>query len=167
MSLVWKSREVHNVCWARFTDEKPSFIREQKRVSGRRGQGIRYEQKCQRYLQELYGLTYFASPWLQYREYEHEILRWCQPDGLLIDVEKGIITLIEIKYQHTFEAYRQLYRCYRPVLEYIFSPQEWTYHFVEVVKWFDVSVPLPHEPQLCKLPHYASAERMGVHIWRP
>lgn len=167
MSVVWKSHEVRSVCWAEFSSTKPTFLREKARVRGRRGQGIKYERLAQQYLQELYGASYFASPWIRYREYENEILRWCQPDGLIIEPELGIITLVEIKYSHTYEAYRQLYRCYSPVIQKLFPPELWTFRYVEVVKWYDQQLKLPVETQLCKLPHYASEDSLGVHIWSP
>jgi len=167
MSALWHTREVTEVIWSQATLNVPTFARKKKPLRGRRGQGIRYEVRAQRYLQELYGLSYYASPWFKYREHETEMLRWCQPDGLLIDVEKGILWIVEIKYQHTYEAYRQLIKCYLQVIEKSFPPELWEFRFVEVVKWYDPQVKLPVEVKLCKLPHYAAEGDFGVHIWRP
>ena len=91
----------------------------------------------------------------------------CQPDGLLIDIPEGRITIIEIKLQHTPAAWWQLEMLYAPVLSSLFAGGKFDFCLVEAVKWLDPSVPFPVTFQ--KLPDITFAEpgRFGVHICNP
>jgi hypothetical protein len=91
--------------------------------------------------------------------------RWCQTDGLLFDVDRGLITLVECKYQHTSDAWWQLKMLYLPVLRTIFPG--WEFATVEVVKWYDPATKIP-EPVFL-LPDVGAAQpgKFNVHIWNP
>ena len=141
----------------------PTFIRK-RRYTGRRAEGVRYEKKVQAYLREFYGDRYVDSPWLRF--YAEGKWRWCQPDAVMFDVPRGVITIIEIKYQHTADAWWQVKQLYYPVLKVLFPERLWSFEFCEVVKWYDPLVPFPERVVLAQevsMPHSA----FKVHIWHP
>jgi hypothetical protein len=45
--------------------------------------------------------TTLPSPWFYFKAVGSEKVRWCQPDGLLFDFQSGLITIVEVKLQHT------------------------------------------------------------------
>jgi len=161
-----KFKPVERVLWAKWSTEAPPFIRKQERRTGRRALGVAYERKVQGYLQELYGNEYIASPWLHFQE-PGGPLRWCQPDGILIRADEGIITCIEVKYQHTVDAWWQLWRLYVPVLLALFPPSLWAMHVCEVVKWFDPSTAFPQRPHMTPQLLDTRVGAFNVHIWHP
>lgn len=140
----------------------PPFAVRQKRT-GKRLQGIIYEQKVQEHLMLLDPL-YVPGFWINFLA--DAGWKYCQPDGLRIDVDSGVITLVEIKYQHTSDAWWQLKALYLPVLEKLFPASLWTFEFCEIVKWYDCATPFPEEVQLVANP-FASSDKFKVHIWRP
>jgi len=150
---------------ARVSPFEPPFLRT-RRYTGKRAEGVRYEKKVQAYLMELYPDTYVPGPWLLFRAEGGTKWRWCQPDGILIDEVRGIITCIEVKYSHTSNAWWQVRQLYQPVLEHIFPPDLWKHQACEIVKWYDASVgfpePLEMTPQVCR-----PSERFKLHIHRP
>lgn len=93
-------------------------------------------------------------------------VRWCQPDGLLIDVLAGVITILEMKYQHTAQAYWQLHGLYLPVVKRVFGPS-WTYKLCEVTKWYDPAIPFPTPISMQPDVKKCKAGIVNVHIWRP
>ncbi len=107
---------------------------------------------------------YLPSPWLHFREEGQEDFRWAQPDGLLIDGIKGIITIVEIKYSHTADAWWQVRRLYLPVLQKLFPPNLWRYEALEVVKWYDPDTVFPEKVQLVDNP-MRSSSHFKVHIF--
>jgi hypothetical protein len=135
-----------------------------RRYTGRRLEGVRYEKKVQAYLQDFYGDHYVASPWLRF--FTGGIWRWCQPDGILFDVCRGRITIVEVKYQHTSDAWWQVRHLYGPVLSFMFPESLWEYSACEVVKWYDPAISFPEKVVLASevsMVHPA----FKVHIWRP
>ena len=135
-----------------------------KRFTGRRLEGVRYERKAQTYLLWLYGEYYVDSPWLRF--YADGTWRWCQPDGLHFDVKRGIITIVEMKYQHTPDAWWQVKRLYQPVLEAIFPRTMWQYRACEVVQWYDPDVSFPERVVLAQ-DVTMDCPGFKVHIYRP
>lgn len=143
--------------------EPPPFVREQ-RLRGRRGQGLAYEAKVhEEFLRRYHG--YLPSPWFSFKD-DAGYRKWCQTDGLLVDPFHGKITIIEIKYQHTAQAYDQLFHLYTPVLRARFAGI-YDIACCEVVKWFDCATLCPVNPTLCDDPQHARENVFNVHIWRP
>mgnify|MGYP007100099903 CR=1 FL=1 len=140
----------------------PSFTK--TRRSSAQKQGIRYEREAQAYLSGLYGLDYVPSPWIRFESAGR--MRFCQPDGLLFQPEKGRITIVEVKYQHTPLAWWQLLQLYAPVVARLFPKQLWTLDVCEVVKWYDPSITFPVRPVLAAQVHMP-IELFKVHIYRP
>jgi len=157
----------HKVQWAKWAKGAPPFAAKRQRRSGRRAQGVRYEKKVHEYLAAVYPDEYVASPWIYFQESGADRPRWCQPDGLLFDLQKGIITIVEVKYQHTSDAWWQLTQLYRPVLEKIFPLTLWQMQCVEVVKWYDPATVFPERVALLEEPTERLKSGFGVHIWKP
>ena len=89
-----------DVVEAQFAERPPSFIR-QGRASGKKAAGIRYERKVHEILMERWD-TYVPGLWhIEIAATDPSVLRYCQPDGFLLDLAKGHITIIEIKLKHT------------------------------------------------------------------
>lgn len=136
-----------------------------RRYTGRRAEGVRYEKKVHAFMEDLYGEKYIPSPWLKFFS-AGQAWRWCQPDALLLDPFRGKLVIVEVKYQHTPDAWWQVRRLYQPVLEAIFPPRLWKYEFCEVVKWYDPDTSFPEPVVLANdvaMPH----EHFKVHIWHP
>jgi len=130
---------------------------------GRKALGVRYEELVHReFLQRYPG--YLASMWIRFEDREGE--KYCQPDGLLVNPWQGILTIIEVKYQHTNAAYYQMFDLYLPVLQVIFGG---CYQLAccEVVKWYDAAIYTDVPAALCRHPDLASPGLFNVHIWRP
>lgn len=156
---------IEDLRWARLADTIPPFAQHRPRRRGRRAQGIRYEASVHSHFTHLFGDSYIASPWFQFIEGGGEGLRWCQPDALLIDFSSGRITIVEVKYQHTVDAWYQLYR-YLTVVRAVFG-ESFSYALCEVVKWYDCAVQFP-EP-VCLLPSLDQSRKgvFQVHILKP
>lgn len=135
-----------------------------RRYTGRRLEGIRYERRAQEHLADFYGDRYLPSPWLRF--FTGGQWRWCQPDAILIDLEHGRITIVEIKYQHTPDAWWQVRQLYQPVLSAMFPPELWSFEACEVVKWYDPNTLFPEKTVLAQEPGLEHSS-FKVHIWRP
>ena len=135
-----------------------------KRYTGRRLEGVRYEKKVQSHLEDFYGDRYIPSPWIRF--FTGGAWRWCQPDGILLDVPHGLLTIVEVKYQHTSDAWWQVRQLYEPVLRVMFPESLWRFTACEVVKWYDPAIQFPEKVVLANevsMQHPA----FKVHIWRP
>lgn len=150
-----------DVQYAEFTNA-PAL--RQRRYTGRRLQGIKYERKVQEYLRHLYGDMHLASPWLKFLSGGK--WRWCQPDALVWLPEEGRVVLVEVKYQHTTDAWWQTKHLYQPVLRSIFPEALWTIEFCEIVKWFDPSIVFPERIVLASDVTMESSA-FKVHIYKP
>lgn len=135
-----------------------------RRYTGRRLAGIRYERKVHEYLHSFYGEHYIESPWIRF--FDEGKWRWCQPDGLILDLARGVINIVEVKYQHVELAWWQTRKLYAPVLRTMFPAGLWAIEVCEVVKWYDPAVVLPERVILASdvdIPHSG----FKVHIWKP
>lgn len=150
-----------NILHAEFTD--PPTLR-RRRYTGRRLQGVRYERLVQDYLSFRFGTDYLASPWIKF--FGDGKWRWCQPDGLLFSPASGRITIVEVKYQHTADAWWQVRHLYQPVLEHIFPPHLWKFDACEIVKWYDPAIIFPEVVSLASEVNLV-CKNFKVHIWKP
>ncbi len=115
------------------------YLRERGDTAAREA-GLRYESKVQAKLQDLFPF-YQSSPHVSFMDGRQ--LRFCIPDGILLDSE--CITIFEIKSQHMPEAWWQLRRLYSPVLA------AWgarPVQVIEVVRSYDPSMPFPEDVEL-------------------
>ena len=166
-------RPAAQVDWAHPTEDVPPFLSRNRRYTGRRAQGVRYERKAQDYLASLVGsadpaglrpAVYLPSQWWRFSDCGS--VRWCQTDGLFAQPREGLIIVVEIKYQHTPDAWFQLRELYEPVVRRAFGPA-WTVALLEVVKWYDPSTFFPERHFLCADPLQPPTGGIGVHIWAP
>lgn len=145
---------------AAFANEAPAFAKK-GRLRGARALGIRYERKVQKHLLDAFPDYYIPSPWLSFVDGRgnHRI---CQPDGFFLDIPNGMISVVEVKYQHTTDAWWQLWKLYIPVLRFIFPTFE--FRGVEIVRWYDPSVAFPQAALIHDLMRLPYAPQTGVHI---
>ena len=99
--------------------------------------GQRYEREIQRLLRDDLEL-YYPSPWFLYNG-----KKYCQPDGIMVDLSKGLLVIVEIKYKHCLKAWQQLHGLYRPVVRKVFSP-DWDLKLLEICKTYE-QIPYPTE----------------------
>lgn len=169
MQQSWKKSDLTGeVEWAHIIRRPPPFVNPTRPVRSRRKrQGLLYQQKLDTYLTAAYPHQYIPGPWVRYSVWED--VRWCQPDGLIIDIVKGRITIVEAKYSHVIDAWYQLIYLYLPVVKAIFGESTglWRYSTLEIVKWFDPAVQCPQQPTMCHTPHLAKPGDFSVNIWRP
>lgn len=151
------------VQWASLTDQPP-FSKNGKRKTGRRRLGVKYEEKVHQHFRQTYGYGYFPSQWLKFRSLGGA-LRWCQCDGLIIEAKR--ITIVEVKYNHTFDAWYQLFQLYLPVVQAVFKFDAFTISCLEVVKWFDPAVAGQPKARLCERPELAQPGQFEVMIYNP
>lgn len=158
------------VTWAQFAPE-PSFLSSTAiKVTGAKRQGINYERRAQEYIEavvpwkELEPQTkYLKSPWLCYKtKSSGEQLLYCQPDGLIIQLEQKRCTIVEIKLQHTSEAFYQIKKLYQPVLEKVYP--DFVFSALEIVKWLDPHTKFPVPFKLAEDIVYHDV-KFGVHIY--
>lgn len=123
--------------------------------------GIRYEKKVHQVLNERFELRYFPQIWFCYKAGEK--LRYCQTDGLLVDIDKKKITIIEVKYSHTSDAFWQMENVYYPVVKRLFG-DSWQVCTVEVVKWYDPAVSCPRKAVLRERLEDVKFGEFAVHI---
>lgn len=154
--------EPNQVEWAAISRNAPHFGRKNYGSRAMRA-GIKYERRAQGYLNELYPDTYVESPWLMFRLRREPMLRWCQPDGMVVDIERGILLIVEIKLRHCAEAYTQINGIYHPVLHKIFPG--FAFRQVEVTRWYDPATHFPVPVQLVSSLSLVPSGRFGVHIW--
>ena len=162
-----KYRQVEGeVKWARFSLE-PAFAQRQKRRTGARARGKQYEAKAGAAFAAEYAGRILLGPWIEYMDETGH--HWCQPDGMLFNVHSGYITIIEMKYQHTPDAWLQLRRLYQPIVDFLFATpdQLWSTNIVEVVRWYDAQIGFPEPVRLTPALHLAHPRAFNVHIWNP
>ena len=149
--------------WVEWDVPTPKFAKKRKRKRGKRRRGVLYERSCHRMLEGLCGDAYVPSPWIRFQTSEG--LRWAQPDGVLFDISKGRITIIEIKYSHTEQAWVQLSDLYSPLMARLLP--DWSIRLVEICKWYDPCVAVPVAVTLLPTLDRAKGGCLNVHIWKP
>lgn len=128
--------------------------------------GVKYEKKVHGVLGDRYGTDYMPSQWIRYRSHDERV-RWCQPDGVLVDRKTKTLTIVEVKYNHTALAWWQLFRLYLPVLERLFDGHGYAFRCVEVCKWYDPAVRTPAAVRLRDSLENVKENEFAVHILSP
>lgn len=135
------------VNYARFT-RKPDWLPRNEVRTGARAAGERFERRVHATFLERYRGFYVEGPWIAYnRDGPGRRINFCQPDGLYIDIKRGLIVIVEVKLKHGVKAWEQLNKLYLPCIECIFKDFE--IRLIEVVKWFDPAVSPPVYLGLC------------------
>lgn len=142
----------------------PQFAIRNGTRRGAKADGIRYERKVQEQLCSR-SPFYLPGPWIIYVVEGRPF--WCQPDGLHIDIEAGVISILEIKLRHTPAAAIQLRRLYEPVVRRLFPYPSWGVRLVEVCRWFDPDTKFPEPFTLCPDPLAHKPQTIGIHVCKP
>lgn len=163
-----------NVLEAKFASGVPSFIRPTN-YTGSRLLGKKYEEKALSYLQRCaqkdldFALKseYLVGPWLIYNSQgdSADYVRYCQPDFLLKDHWQKKITIVEVKLQHCIEAYEQLTKLYKPVVQKIFP--NYDISLCEVVQWYDPHIRFPETFYFEEHPLRCEIDKIAIHIYNP
>ena len=157
-------REAEDIAWAKLRAVPPSFAGRRTRLTGSRAAGVRYEKKIHEEFLQRYPHNYLPSPWFEFQDAHGR--RWCQPDGMLIDIRQGLCVIVEVKHHHTGEAWWKLQRLYLPVARQILGP-DWEYRCLEVVRFYAPEVVFPHS-KLTEHVHLTPPLPLtGVHICKP
>lgn len=156
---------VTHVDWVQHSARPPPFLRQRRRRRGSRRAGELYEAKVHTELTSRYGGGYVPSVWWRFSD--NGEIRWCQTDGLLFRPLERCITILEIKLQHTPDAWWQVKHLYYPVLKKAFPEDIWSFNFCEVVKWYDPAIVFPEYHHLAADPLAIGPGKFGVHIYKP
>ena len=160
-------QRIENVTDVEIMQGVPPFVKKRRR-RGRKGVGLRYEAKVQKYFLGEYGYEYIPGPWFRYSVRDRpKVVNYAQPDGLLIQPGIGAITIVEIKYNHCAESYFQLVDKYLPLVAKLFDKSLWVFPLVTVVKWYDRDTSYPASIRLRESIDKCSTSEIGVHICRP
>ena len=158
-------RPAGEVDFALFSLDPPLFMKTST-VKGRRADGIRYETKAQEKVLQSRADTYASSPWFRFRSKGCARFYYCQPDGLDFDINRGLITIVEFKLQHTSNAWWQTRKLYEPVVKYVFG-DIWEYAVIEIVKWYDPHTSFPENIRLTPDLSFKNIlpGKFHLHIW--
>lgn len=156
------------VSQTRWLDDTPAFVRkaQARKVSGAKLAGMKYEKLVHNELAERYDGQYMPGPWIQFQSGTSSVWRPVQPDGLIIDVNLGRITIVEIKLRHTKRAWWQLRQLYQPVVRHAFKSADWEIGICEVFKWFHVGERMPEKFQQVVNPGQRTTKEDGFAICR-
>jgi hypothetical protein len=157
---------INNCDWAEHSEVPPHFVHPVK-YTGKRGVGVRYENRVREWISKQFAGRCFPSQWIRYRADGDSRIRWCQPDNLILSPVESKLTIVEVKYQHCDLAWWQLFRLYKPVVERLFLGHGYTLCTVEVVHWFDPSVRTMQTPKLRARVEDAQPGEFAVHIRSP
>lgn len=144
--------------------KEPGFVHTGRKPKGARLAGLRYERKVQDALVE--DRFYVRGPWFSYWVDGLHHLQYCQVDGLKFDFERGVITVVEIKLQHTSDAWWQLRHLYIPVVACVFGDKLWKYAPIEICRWYDPETPFPEPYRMVNGLSPARPDTFGVCIWK-
>jgi hypothetical protein len=129
-------------------------------VRGKKAEGLRFEAKVIDLLVGHYDCFIASLPFRYYTELGE---RFCIPDGVF--VFENEVVVVEIKLQHTLQAWFQITKLYFPVLEKAFNLPV---RGVEVVRWFNKEIRFPSE--LLVVPDLRTflqaKNKLGVCLWR-
>ena len=127
--------------------KRPSFIRKINRTKGSKRAGELFEEKVHVELRKKFRDRYVSGAWI---EYDGDLcgIKVCQPDGIIFDFERGIITVVECKLSFTADAWYQLNELYIPVLRVMFPEDLWQIRGVQIYKFAAGGVKYPEYPRV-------------------
>jgi len=129
-----------------------------KILRGSKRQGQLFEERVNKELRKNLGRQYVKSPWLRYF-LRNEKPRICQPDGIYIDAGNKIVTIVECKYTFCAQAWHQINKLYRPVIE-AWHP-EFKTRGVQVFKNYQPSIKYPESPRVIEFADIGNPEWVG------
>lgn len=132
-------RAASQVNFATMESEGPWGKSPSRAKRGAKGAGLRYERRALSLLKECFpGLL--TNQWFKFFDAER-LPRWCQTDGLLLCKDGAII--FEVKIRGTGNAWFQLDKLYRPVVEKATGLP--VRALVQICGAFDPAIPYPCE----------------------
>lgn len=135
-----------------------------KSVAAKRG--LKFEQKASKALCEL-QLNIEVEKQPHFRFVLNGVPQSIYPDALVTCRIHDILTIVEIKYNHTYDGWNQLTNLYAPVLSRVYAPRP--IRRLEIVKQFNPGVRLPEQvKQVLDLNEWLESDNLdyGVHILR-
>lgn len=141
--------------------EEVPYVRTRGNTAAREN-GLRFEAKVQDHFTWIWS-GYFAGPVLHFDDDRGRNI--CVPDGVFLCPDR--IVVFEVKSQHMPEAWWQLCRKYRPVLEVWQTDRP--VQVVEVVKSYDPAMPFPCPVKVVESPSSIfnlSSKDFCVLIWK-
>lgn len=143
-----------------------------RRPTGAQLAGLRYEKKAKAFLASQWPMAFVDGPWFSFRRLHDHKLRFCQPDGIVLEESPpGVLSIFEIKLRWCREAASQLF-LYRDVIASAIRPS--AVRLVCVTRSFDPAV--VHEGRAALVDSLDSPLGEGakedptlveVFIWRP
>jgi hypothetical protein len=124
--------------------EPPAFTKGKKPRGSKRA-GYTFERKVGELLYKKFGDKVWSNVWIGYEDVVFGE-RVCSPDHLIVDVEKGWITIVECKLSHTKDAWRQINDVYWHVVRSLFPG--FKVRGIEVCKNFEMSAEYPVRPRI-------------------
>jgi hypothetical protein len=109
-----------------------------------------------------WGIDYFPSPWFAFGDGRK--VYYFQPDGLLFLPDPLRVVVVEVKYQHTPDAYWQVERYYLPLLKLFFARSGRQLVALEICKWFDPATAFPCPVRPVERVDAARGGAFNVHI---
>lgn len=152
------------ISYARFI-KRPDWLPRNPVRTGARANGERFERRVHATLLKRYPDKYIEGPWIAYRGVNTgNRVRFCQPDGLYIDIKEGLLVIIEAKLKHGSRAWEQLNDLYYPCLRHIMEGGKlFEIRLIEVVKWFDPLTFREMPPAMCSTIHGCTPMRENVY----
>jgi len=164
----YRHRPLGKLSTVEIVNETPSFARAGFKANKAIGDGLRYELAGHNHLLDIYGPEYIPGPWFRYTtEDAPERKNFAQPDGLILRIKQGIITIVEFKWSHTPDAYYQLTDKYFPLVSTFFGTDIFEYRLLEICRWYNPQTAVPGKSGLRKDIETILPGEMGIHIWKP
>ena len=126
--------KVENPQEVKLLTSPPSWAKE-KRLRGRKAQGMVFERAFHKYLKKILSSNSFQllhNPWFSYQEQVEgdakqgdAKLSFCQPDFILEDLDWGLV--IETKTTRNLDGIKQLLSLYRPIIKAWKPEKNWTF----------------------------------------
>lgn len=140
---------------------QPQEYVRQRGVTASQEVGRRYEAQVQEHLDRFFG-EYVPEPIISFTD--NKLYRTVKPDGVLVCPSHVVI--FEIKYTHVPEAWWQLEKLYKLVLDGLYHRP---ISLVEICRSYDPATPFPVPVELVPdLETWVSRHQstFGVHVWR-
>lgn len=164
----YRKQKIQNLHTVEAVTQTPSFAKTNRSLSKSIGQGLKYELDGHHMLLDTYGCEYVPGPWFRYTTTDApDRQNYVQPDGLIIRMELGLVTIVEFKWSHTPDAYYQLFDKYLPVVEKFFGADLFEFRLLEICKFYSSQVKVPGRSSLRKDIGTLQPNEMGIHIWKP
>lgn len=155
---------VEKILWAELSPVGPPVRRDWYPKGSAKLAGISYERKVHAYLRTRYPLNYGPMQWIRYIEAGCNRTLWRQPDGLYLDLHRGLIIIVEVKLKHVTESWWKMRYVYEPLVRHIFGP-DFKYAIVEVCRWRDANIQWPEPSVRVTDLSLMQPREAGIHVW--